>query len=94
MCSNGGSKPTDPSTKHYRDPSGKIVNTPGSTGYVCIDTRDGETVCRWFSRRVFDWPNTLSAPGEYCTPDYTRPGNASKCTYGPVQPSKFKTFDS
>lgn len=89
----------DHSKKSYRDSSGKRVSSPGSTGYVCAPTFDGSyELCKWFSRRVFESMNDLSAPGQSSYVDYGRPSNlrgdpSIVTTSSPVDPSKFTVFD-
>lgn len=86
--------------KSYRDKNGKPVTSPGNAGYVCARTPDGKyDVCKYYTRYFFETMNTLSAPGQTSTLDYSRPMNLQgdpsiKTGTQGVNPSNFYVFEN
>jgi len=88
----------DHSKKNYLDSSGRPVKNPGTSGYVCAPTMDGQfNVCQKFSRAYFETLNTLSAPGQSSARDYGKPSNLQGepsivTSSASVIPSKYTCF--
>jgi hypothetical protein len=93
-----GTREIDPSTKSYRDESGKPVLTPGKKGYVCVGTKDGETdICKKFDRTWFETQKTLLGPGQSHCLDYGHPDLSGNPTHKTtwerhVEPGGYECF--